>query len=319
MIIVIICLVLIVLALHAIWLLFADGDLTLMWYERFGQRAEVLKGQVVWITGASSGIGKHLAYQCAKHGCRIVLSARNVNQLEEVRKECLAFGRFLKSDDIMVLPLDIVDTSSHCAATDKVLKAFGQIDILINNAGRSQRAWIADTELAVDREMIELNVIGQVSLTKSVLPHMIERRSGHVVVTSSLAGKMGIPFSGTYCLTKWAINGWFHSLAIEMASKNISVTIACPGPVFSNISDVAFVGKAGQTYGQDQSNDKNRMQTSRCAELMFIAVANKLHEVWISRHPALLMTYCTQYLPTISAIYLRKVGVEKLMLAREGK
>jgi len=228
MITVIICIVLIVLALHAIWLLFADGDLTLMWFERFGRKAEVLKGQVVWITGASSGIGKHLAYRFAKIGCKIVLSSRSADQLEEVRKECLAFGGRVTNDDILVVPLDVADTASHLAATEKVLKAFGQIDILINNAGRSQRAWIAETELAVDREMIDLNVIGQVSLTKSVLPHMIKRRSGHVVITSSLAAKMGIPYSATYCLTKWAMNGWFNCLAIEMASQNISVTIACP-------------------------------------------------------------------------------------------
>jgi dehydrogenase/reductase SDR family protein 7 len=162
-----------------------------MWAERFGLKPDVLKGQVVWITGASSGIGRHLAYHLARVGCRLVLSARSSDDLENVRTECLATG-CLNDSDILVLPFDITDNPSHAKATEKVINTFGQIDVLVNNAGRSQRAWIVDTELAVDREMIELNVIGQISLTKCVLPHMIERHCGQIVVTSSLAGKTGI-------------------------------------------------------------------------------------------------------------------------------
>jgi dehydrogenase/reductase SDR family protein 7 len=218
-----------------------------------------------------------------------------------------------------VLPFDITDNPSHAKATEKVINTFGQIDVLVNNAGRSQRAWIVDTELAVDREMIELNVIGQISLTKCVLPHMIERHCGQIVVTSSLAGKAALPFSATYCLTKWALNGYFHSLAMEMVPNNISVSVICPGPVFSNLCSVAFTGKSGQTFGQSQENDKSRMMTTRCAGLMAIAIANQLPEVWIARHPPLIFTYLNQYFPTITSMVMRRIGVKQIMSIREGK
>lgn len=299
-------------------LAFADGDLGLMWAERFGLKPETLKGQVVWITGASSGIGEYLAYELAKAGCRLVLSARSKEQLEFVKKKSLSCGH-LESNDVLVLPLDITNLESHKMAMAEVLERFGQLDILVNNAGRSQRAWAIETELAVDVEMIQLNVIGQVSLTKCVLPHMVERGKGHVIITSSLASKTGLPFSATYCLTKHAVNGWFSSLGIELAQKNIAVTIVCPGPVVSNLSNVAFVAKAGDTNKGSQENDKKRMSAERCAELMTVAIANRLTEVWICRQPALIVPYCCQYMPTITHQVMCRLGIKFVSKIREGK
>jgi len=303
---------------QALRLIFADGDLTLMWKERFGHKPQVLRGKVVWITGSSMGMGEHLAYEMVKAGCRVVLSARSVQLLQDIKQKCLTYGK-VKEEDILVLPLDIVDIASHKEATEKVLKTFGQIDVLVNNAGRSQRAWAIETDLAVDREMIELNVIGQMSLTKSVLPHMIERQSGHIVVTSSLAGKMGVPYSATYCLTKFAVQGWFQSLAFEMVDKNIAVTIICPGPVVSNLPAVAFTGTSGKVHGATTEKDKNRMSTERCAELMSISIANKLHEVWIARQPVLIFMYICQYLPTLGFRLLKTIGIKQIMKMREGQ
>jgi len=312
------CLVMFVLALSALFFWFADGDLTLMWFEHFGHKADILKGRVAWVTGASSGIGKHIAYQLARVGCKLVLSARSTTELENVRKDCLTCGH-LTADDVLVLPFDIADIAYHSVATDMVLKAFGQIDILVNNAGRSQRAWIIDTELAVDREMIELNTVAPISLTKCVLPHMIARRRGHIAVTSSIAAKISVPFSATYCLTKSAVNAWFHCLEVEMSPHNILLTVACPGPVFTNLTSAAFTGKSGQVYGEHQEQDKNRMSASRCAELMVTAIANGLSEVWISRHPVLLITYCMQYLPSLTSRIFRLVGLKRIMTTREGR
>lgn len=307
-----------VLSLCALFFYFADGDLVLMWYEQFGHKAYILKGQVAWVTGASSGIGKQIAYQLARVGCKLVLSARNTTELENVKKDCLTCGH-LTNDDILVLPFDITDTAYHSVATDTVLKTFGKIDILVNNAGRSQRAWITDAELAVDRQMIELNTVAPISLTKCVLPHMITRQRGHISVTSSLAAKITVPFSATYCLTKSAVNAWFHCLEMEMSPHNILVTVACPGPVFSNVTTAAFTGKSGLVYGEHQEEDKNRMSASRCAELMVTAIANGLSEVWIGHHPTVLVAYCLQYLPLITSRIFRIVGLKKIMAMREGR
>ncbi|KAJ8308827.1 hypothetical protein KUTeg_013701 [Tegillarca granosa] len=170
-------------------ILLGDCDLLLQIAERFA----VLKGKVVWITGASSGIGEYLAYDLAKAGCRLVLSARRKEELERVKKQCLlhASTSNITEGDIMVLPLDCLKLDTHQEAFDKVLEHFKQVDILVNNAGRSQRAEWISTSLEVDREMLELNVMGVLSLTKKVLPHMVKRKEGHIVNMSSVAGKFG--------------------------------------------------------------------------------------------------------------------------------
>jgi dehydrogenase/reductase SDR family protein 7 len=312
-------LVLLIIAIQILRLIFADGDLTLMWAERFGKKPAALARQVVWITGASMGLGEGLAYEMAKAGCRVVLSARSKELLEAIKQKCLSTGR-VSADDVMILPFDNCDISSHQTLVEQVLQKYGQIDILVNNAGRSQRAFVVDTELEVDRQMIELNVISQISLTKCVLPHMIQRRSGHVVITSSVAGKTGVPFSATYCLTKFGVNGWFHSLAYELIDKNIAVTVVCPGPVVSNVAKAAFTGRPGQAFEAGPSSDeKNRMSTARCAELMAVAIANRLQEVWISSHPVLVSLYFIQYAPSLSWMFASKFGIKRMMKMREGK
>lgn len=306
------------LLLYVIWKNVADADLTLLWNEQFGQKPEVLKGQVAWVTGASSGIGKHLAYQLARVGCRLVLSARSTDELEKVRKDCLGYGK-LEQSDVLVLTLDMTDIAAHAAATDTVMKHFGQIDVLVNNAGRTQRAFVIDSPLEIDRELIEVNVMGPVSLTKCVLPHMLARRHGYILVTGSITGKLPLPFSATYCLTKYAVIGYYHSLAAEVFQQNIYVTVALPGPVKSNVLAVAFTDKVGELYGGKHPDDSaSLMQTSRCAQLMLIGAVNKLSEVWISRNPFLLYVYYAQYFPVYFLRSMVKVGVEKFTAMRSG-
>ncbi|ELU00489.1 hypothetical protein CAPTEDRAFT_167067 [Capitella teleta] len=299
-------------------LIFADADLSLLWKEKFGKKADSLKGQVVWITGCSSGIGEYLAYELAKAGCRLILSARRIEELERVKKQCLIYGP-ISDEDILVAPLDVADVSSHEGAVEAVINHFGQVDVLVNNAGRSQRAMICDTSIEVDREMIDINVVGQISLTKTVLPHMRKRKSGHIVVTSSLAGKMGVPFSATYCLTKFALHGWFDSLRIESCSDDIKVTMICPGPVFSDITKHCFTGQKGQLLNQAMKSNEKRVTTQRCAELMAAGIANQVEEVWIALQPVLLLAYLTQYFPSIMKWLACRLGVKTLMKVREGR
>ncbi|XP_062599259.1 dehydrogenase/reductase SDR family member 7-like [Saccostrea cucullata] len=299
-------------------ILIGDCDLYLQFAEKFGKKPNVLKDKVVWITGASSGIGECLAYELAKAGCKLCLSARREKELARVKKECLLRGK-VKDEDILVLPLDVLKFETHSQATQHVLKHFSKIDILVNNAGRSQRALFEETSIETDREVLELNVLGVLSLTKQVLPHMLERKEGHIVVMSSIAGKLSAPNSASYTGSKHAIQGWFSTLAVETFDQNIAVTLLCPGPVFSNLLDTAFTGKPGEELKEKMSSSDKRMSTARCAELCSIAIANRLSEAWIALNPVLLFTYGFQYFPNLSSVIAKRMGLKMLKNIREGR
>ncbi|WAR18269.1 DHRS7-like protein [Mya arenaria] len=209
-----------------------------------------------------------------------------------------AFGSLL-DEDILVLPLDLLQFDRHRPAVEEVIARYKQIDVLVNNAGRSQRAAWEKTDLQVDREMLEINVLSVLSLTKQVLPRMLDRGQGHIVNMSSVAGKVGAPLSGSYTGAKHAIQGWFNALRMEMYSRNISVTNLCPGPVFSNLLKGSFTEKTGEVLDVEMKEGEKRMSTERCARLCAVAIANRLDEVWISQHPILLGVYLSQYMPTI--------------------
>uniref|UniRef100_A0A8C4QL01 Dehydrogenase/reductase (SDR family) member 7 n=1 Tax=Eptatretus burgeri TaxID=7764 RepID=A0A8C4QL01_EPTBU len=191
----------------------ADGDLSLMWAEAFGASpASALQGKVVWLTGASGGIGEHLAYQLAECGCRLVLSSRKEDELERVKKTCLERSN-LSCANVLVLPLDLLDVDSHEECLQSVLRHFGKVDVLLNNGGRSQRSLFLDTSLAVIRSLMELNYIGTVSLTQLVLREMVQRGHGTVVVVNSFAGICGVPLASGYCASK-------HALMLAPYSEN---------------------------------------------------------------------------------------------------
>ncbi|CAG5136394.1 unnamed protein product [Candidula unifasciata] len=297
------------LLLFLVTLLFSDGDVLLMFKTKFGKQPDSLAGKVVWITGASSGIGEHIAYCLAKAGCRLVLSARRIEELEKVKQKCLLIGKdHISESDVFVLPLDIVAFDTHKPAVQTVLQKFNQIDILINNAGRGQQAVWMDVELSVDRQMFEINVLGPVSLTQQVLPHMIQRHRGHIIVVSSVAGKIGPPHFRSYTGSKHALHGYFECLRNELDQYDIDVTLACPGPVVSNISLVSLTGKPGEIVKKQFTASNMRMATGRCAYLICVAVANRLYEAWISRHPSLVILYLNQYFPDLTKWILKKAG-----------
>lgn len=163
-----------------------------------------LKGKVVWITGASSGIGKQLALLMAKNGVKLCLSARNVDRLDAVKMECLKLGKRLQPNDVLVLQMDMLDLDSHQKKFDKVMKHFGQIDVLVNNAGRSQRALFRDIHTVVDRDVFELDVFSVVNLSRIYVRKFNGR--GHIAITSSSVGMISVPNSASYTAAKHAIH-----------------------------------------------------------------------------------------------------------------
>lgn len=247
----------------------------------------VYKDKVIWITGASSGIGEALAQLLAAEGATIVLSARRENELQRV-----AAGLNKKAKS-MILPLDLANTSNVDALAAKVIAQFGCIDVLINNGGISQRSLAKDTPMDIDRKIMEVNYFGQIALTKAVLPHMLKQKSGHIVVMSSISGKFGFYLRTAYAASKHALHGFFEALRLENEADGIKVTMAVPGKIQSNISLHALKEDGSKHGVMDQSQEEG-MPALECAAIIInamkhnkeeILVGNKeIKSVWIKRH-----------------------------------
>ncbi|XP_038631746.1 dehydrogenase/reductase SDR family member 7 isoform X2 [Scyliorhinus canicula] len=298
----------------------ADADFTLLWAEYFGNKPEdKLFKKVIWITGASSGIGEELAYQLAKLGASLVLSARREAELQRVKQNCLDHSK-LQEKDILVLLLDLTESSSHEVATKSVIQHFGKIDILVNNAGRSQRSLFLDTNLDVYRAIMQLNFFGTVSLTKCVLPYMIKQENGQIVTVSSLAGLVAAPVSTGYASSKHAVQGFFNSLRPELASyPGIIISTVCPGLVHSNIVKNAFAEELYKVKAVTETSVQTcKMSTARCVRLMLVGMANELKELWISEQPILLYVYLWQYAPTLAWLVANKISVKRIKNVKSG-
>jgi NADP-dependent 3-hydroxy acid dehydrogenase YdfG len=233
--------------------------------------------QVVWITGASSGVGEGLAVAFAEAGARVVLSARRADELERVR------GRMADSDHL-VLPMDVTDSAGLAGKIALVNERMGRIDVLVCNAGISQRSRFAETTLDVFRTIIEVNVMGPAAHIHAVLPAMRAQGGGHVVVTSSVAGKFGIPNRSAYCASKHAVHGLCDALRAEHGPDNIHFSTLIIAAVKSNVNANAFkadgtkVGrdsKWGRGAGMD-AVDAGRLMVRRLAkrEEEIVVVAN---------------------------------------------
>jgi dehydrogenase/reductase SDR family protein 7 len=237
---------------------------------------ENFKQKVIWITGASSGIGEALTKEFAERGARVVLSARKEPELERVSSECIAAGA--ATDDLLVLPLDVVDYDAMPSAVNKIMACFGRIDMLINNAGMSQRSFCIETDMSVYRAMLEVNVFGQIALTKQVLPIMLEQGSGHIAITASVAGKVGAPLRTGYCAAKHAVMGFFDALRTEVASQGIKVTTITPGFIRTNVS-VNALGADGNPTGKIDDNIANGMDVTECGAVIMNGFESGIEEI----------------------------------------
>ncbi len=231
-------------------------------------------GQVVWITGASSGIGEATARAFALEGARLVLSRRRPHERERVRRTCA------RPDDHAVVPLDLVHADTFPAIVADVLARFGRIDVLVNNGGVSQRALATDAALDVERALMEVDYFGPVALTKAVLPAMLARRAGHLVVVSSVMGFLGTPGRSTYAAAKHALHGYFDSLRAEVWREGIKVTLVCPGYVRTAIS-VNALGPHGEHHGQTDNTHRAGIAPEKCAAALVRSVARGRNEVYV--------------------------------------
>jgi len=222
-------------------------------------------GKTVWITGASSGIGEATAYEMAKEGAKLILSARREHELSRVKAACTASG--VADQDILILPLDVTDEAAMQGIVAKAKAFTGRIDMLFNNAGISQRSLCVDTDMATYRRLFEVDVFGQISLTKQVLPIMLEQGSGHLAVTASVAGKIGVKMRTGYCAAKHAMMGFFDALRAEVAPQGIFVTTVTPGYIRTAISENALKGD-GSRFGKVDKNIGSGMDVTACAKVI---------------------------------------------------
>lgn len=298
--------------------IFGDADFTTLFYEKYGKSLRgSLEKKVVWITGASTGIGAAMAVECAKYGSKVIISARRETLLERTKQKCIEAG--LESSNILVLPMDMCDFASHQKCFLAVLEKFGKLDVLINNAGRSQRGRWEHIDINVDIDLFNLNVFSVINLTRTVLPHMLSNKSGSIAVTSSTAGKAGVPFSGTYTGSKHAIHGYFESLRTEKVGSGVDICLLCPGPTFSDLLEVAATENQGEKFGESMKNSDKRMTAERCAELSLVAIVNQLPESWICFRPVLPLLYAVQYMPSLSKSFMRLIGAEYLAKVRDSR
>lgn len=234
-----------------------------------------LTHKVIWITGASSGIGEALVHACARRGARIVLSARRAEELKRV-----AQAAKLPEEDYLILPFDLSDTSQAASYAEVIIQRFGRIDVLVNNGGQSQRAEAIATATETERRLFEINYFSAVNLSKAVLPAMLGKGEGKIVVISSIAGKFGFYLRSTYSAAKHALYGYFESLRLETEAKGVSVLIVAPGKIKTSVSLNAESGTGGSHNKMDESHE-NAMSADECANQIIAAMLSNREEVLI--------------------------------------
>jgi dehydrogenase/reductase SDR family member 7B len=247
------------------------------------------EGKIVWITGASSGIGEELAVLISQKGGKVIISARSIDQLERVKNRCkLVNGR------AEIIPMDLSNAESINTAASEVLQTYGKVDILINNGGISQRGLVHQTSIEVDRRIMEVNFFGAVAVTKAILPSMLLQGNGHLVVLSSVVGKIGFPVRSAYSASKHALHGFFETLWAEYHKKGIRVSLICPGMVRTNISLHALEGNGKEHGVMDTRQDKG-ISSIKCAEIIVRAIIKNKREVYIGKEQILI--YLRRYFP----------------------
>ena len=258
--------------------------------------------KVIFITGASSGIGKVLTLELSKRNAYLIIAARNIEKLETVQQASA------NPERVKILPLDLNDYLNFDELKNRAIALYGRIDILINNGGVSQRSLAVETNITVDKKIFDVNYFGTIALTKALLPHFIERKSGHLVTVSSVVGKIGTPMRSSYSASKHALHGFFDSLRAEIYKHNIDVTLVCPGFVRTDVSINALTGDGTPQNIMDSATDKG-LTPDHFAKKMIKAIAAKRQEVVISGFKEKLGVYVKRFFPKLFSNMVRKMAV----------
>ncbi|HVI48135.1 MAG TPA: SDR family oxidoreductase [Chitinophaga sp.] len=255
--------------------------------------------KVILITGASSGIGRELALLLAKEQAWLILAARRAQALEEVQQACLQYTPRCET-----LIMDVTDEVSVETGAKLALQFFGRIDVLVNNAGVTQRSLLIDTPVSAVRKLMEVNFFGPVMLTKALLPHFKTQQQGQVVVVSSMAGLMGYPWRSGYNAAKHALQGYFETLQTEQPIPNLYTTIVCPGRIHTPITYSAITA-TGEPFGHMDPGQAHGIPVEKCARRILTAMHKRKKLVMIARAERLLLWF-KRFFPPLFYFIARK-------------
>lgn len=259
--------------------------------------------KTVWITGASGGIGQALARAIAPRGARLILSAPP--QDKDVLKTLLEACNNGQSH--LIVEFDLTSQSSIDEAADQVLNQGINVDILVNNAGMTHRSQIIETDIRVDRTLMEINYLGPLALTKRVLPGMVQRGAGQIVVISSVLGLIATPQRSAYIAAKHAMTGFYEALRSEVSRQGIDITLVFPGFVKTDIAKNAFTGDGG-CHGQADPGQEHAMTPDHFAEVVLQGVEKKKGRMLIAGKEKILV-YLTRLSPALVSQIVRRIRV----------
>ena len=261
--------------------------------------------KVIWITGASSGIGEALTYAYAQQGARLILSSRNKRALERVRENCAH-----TQSEIHILPLDLSKLRTLNKKATHAQKIYGKIDVMVHNAGVASRDLAANIDLDTDQKIMNTNYFGCVVITKALLPSMLARKSGQFIVVSSVSGIYGVPKLSSYSASKHALHGFFESLRAEVTKDNIKITMAIPGFVKTPITVNALNGD-GSKHGKMMEVQDRGLNPSHVALTILDAASKNKEEVLIGKLE-LLGVYCKRLFPDLFSKIIRNHPIKKI-------
>ncbi|HEX8039592.1 MAG TPA: SDR family oxidoreductase [Chryseosolibacter sp.] len=261
-----------------------------------------LTNKVIWITGASSGIGEALVYELSRKKTKLILSARRKKELERVKGNCPPAVQA----DIRILPLDLEKSDTLKLCVQAALQLFGGIDILINNGGIRLGSRISDTPLEADRKVMEINYFGAIALAKYLLPHFVSKQRGHFVNISSVTGIFGTPYRSAYAASKHALHGFFDSLRAEHHHDHVTVTMICPGFIQTSLPLSSVTASASAS--KPQAAKSPRMPVRRAARKIVAAISKRKQEVYIGGKEVF-GVYLKRFFPSIFSAIIRKVEV----------
>lgn len=248
--------------------------------------------KIVWITGASSGIGECLVYSFVRRGAVVIASSNEASELERVKDNCSDFP-----GKVRCVPFDLSDTSGIDKIVGEQLYKTGRIDFLLNIGGISQRATIEETPIWLDRKIMEINYFGTIALTKAVLPYMIKQKSGHILATSSISGRFGFPLRSSYSASKQALHGFFETLFLENKKFNIRTSVIIPGRVQTKISFRALNAE-GKEHGKMDAGQSKGIAPEKAAEIIIRGIIRNKREILVGGSE-LAMLFIRLYFPAL--------------------
>lgn len=251
-----------------------------------------MRNKVVIITGASSGIGKALVYEFAKRGAKIVMGARNSEELKKIEDDLKSQGT-----EIISVQTDVSNELDCKNLVEKAHERFGKIDALVNNAGISMRALFEDLDLEVIRRLMDVNFWGTVYCTKYALPYLLQTK-GSLVGIISVAGFLGLPGRTGYSASKFAVRGFLNTLRVENLKKGLHVLVAAPGFTASNIRKTALVADGSQ-QGDSPRAESNMMSAERCAQIIVNGVVKRKREIVMTLVEGKISVFLSKWFPSL--------------------